>query len=147
MQLSVVFKVEILSAMVKTDFTMLVATVCLENGTNGPLVLPQENSSLTIKVYLLHLCAFTWKCPEVGGAGRELEEHQDLPHTESSSWAQEMVALVTVAFSEVGASVMLSNSAWPGQRGEESKLHHSRALKGLGRKVNGPCIILLSARD
>jgi len=42
------------------------------------------------------------------------------------------VALVTVAFSEVGASVMLSNRAWPGQRGEESKLHHPCALKGLG---------------
>ena len=42
------------------------------------------------------------------------------------------VALVTVAFSEVGASVMLSNRAWPGQRGEELKLHHPCALKGLG---------------
>ena len=42
------------------------------------------------------------------------------------------VALVTVAFSEVGASVMLSSRAWPGQRGEESKLHHPCALKGIG---------------
>lgn len=42
------------------------------------------------------------------------------------------VALVTVALSEVGVSVVLSNRAWPGQRGKESKTHHPRTLKGLG---------------
>lgn len=38
--------------------------------------------------------------------------------------------LVTVALAEVGTSVVLSNRAWPGQRGKESKLHLHHALKG-----------------
>lgn len=66
---------------------MLLTTVCLEDGANGLLVLPQEKKKPDHQSIL---CVFTWKCPEVGGAGRELEEYQDLPHTESSSWAQEM---------------------------------------------------------
>lgn len=42
------------------------------------------------------------------------------------------VELVTVALAEVGTSEVLSNRAWPGQRGKESKLHHHHALKGPG---------------
>lgn len=40
------------------------------------------------------------------------------------------VVLVTVALAEVGTSVVLSNRAWPGQRGKEAKLYHHHALKG-----------------
>lgn len=40
------------------------------------------------------------------------------------------VALVTVAFSEVGAGDAEHMRGLG--RGDESKLHHSRALKGLG---------------
>lgn len=110
---------------------MLVATVCLENGANGPLVLPQENSSLTISLF----CSSVRVHLEVPGSGRSRQRTRGTPRLASHGeffMGAGNVALVTVAFSEVGASVMLSNSAWPGQRGEESKLHHSRALKGLG---------------
>ena len=47
---------------------MLLTTVCLEDGANGLLVLPQEKKKPDHQSIL---CVFTWKCPEVGGAGRD----------------------------------------------------------------------------
>lgn len=81
------------------------------------------------------LCSSEWVHLEVPRGGRRRQRTRETvrlaSHGEFFIGAGN-VALVTVALSEVGASVVLSNRAWPGQRGKESKTHQPRTLKGLG---------------
>lgn len=86
-------------------------TLCLEDGTNGPPVIPQENEQPD------HLCGSTWKCPRSERKAKaenwrklRLASHGELFIGGGNA------ALVTVALAEVGASVVLSTRAWPGQR-------------------------------
>lgn len=55
----------------------------------------------------------------MGREGRDREESQTLASQGEFFIGAGNVALVTVALSEVGTSVVLSNRTWPGEEGRE----------------------------
>lgn len=90
----------------------------------------QENKQPDLKPFC-SLFGFAWK-----RRGRVWEEKSEKRGTWRLASHGEFfigagnVVLITAALAGVGTSVVLSNRAWPGQRGEESKLHRHHALKG-----------------
>lgn len=105
--------------------------LCLEDSKDGPPVPhPGEQAARPSRV----LCSEGWvhlKVPKVSGGRRSQRTRGTrglASHGELFMGAGN-VALVTVALSEVGTSVVLSNRAWPGAREEESKMHPHHALQ------------------
>ena len=107
--------------------------LCLKDDQNAILSSPQENKQPHQPGYFAYVC-IQMEVPKARGGRRSPRTRGALrlaSHGEFFIGAGN-VALVTVALSEVGTSVVLSNRAWPGAERKRVRNAPIHGLKCLG---------------